>query len=100
MRGIPQHEDPASWVGGWGGSQWGKENRNHGRNGKQVMSQMLRRIEVTSSLFRGREGHNQRVEGRMTKASGYFEVLTKETRKLKMDLREAGDLVISELTED
>lgn len=36
----------------------------------------------------------------MTKASGYFEVLTKETRKLKMDLREAGDLVISELTED
>lgn len=64
------------------------------------MSQMLRRIEVTSSLFRGREGHNQRVEGRMTKASGYFEVLTKETRKLKMDLREAGDLVISELTED
>lgn len=78
-----------------GGSQWGKGNRKHERNGEQVTSQRLWRKEVKSSLFRGRETHNQRLEGRMTKAGGYFERMTKEIQKLKMDLREAGGLVIS-----
>lgn len=31
----------------------------------------------------------------MTKAGGYFERMTKEIQKLKMDLREAGGLIIS-----
>lgn len=31
----------------------------------------------------------------MTKAGGYFKMMTKEIQKLKMDLKEAGDLVIS-----
>lgn len=60
----------------------------------------LKSVEVKSSLFRGREAKNRRLEGRMKKVGGCFEMTTKDIQKLKRDLREAGVLGISESIEE